>query len=95
MFVGTSPAFDFAMFSTCFIRGMVGAAPWAHNCRVTNCDCQINAGGVMSNVEMRAIERQANPNKVCTVFPTNVICKSLIAIITNCLLKVSQATSAY
>ena len=95
MFVGTSPAFDLAMFSTCFIRGIHGAAPWVNNCRVTDCDCQINVGGVMSNVEMRAVEQQAHPNKVCTVYPRNVTCKILIAIITNFLFKVSKTTSTY
>ena len=89
MFVGTNPAFDLAMFSTCFIRGNVG---------VTNCDCQINAGGVVSNVQMRVVKSPAG--KVVTAFPTNVIRKIFIAsaIITNSLLQVSlktQTTSTY
>lgn len=86
MFVGTSPAFDLAMFSTCFIRGNEGA---------TNCDCQINAGGVVSNVQMKAVKRQG---KVVTAYPRNVIRKIFIAIITNFLLQVllkTQTTSTY
>ena len=75
MFVGTSPAFDLAMFSTCFIRGMVAAAPWVNNCRVTDCDCQINvAPGVVSTVEVRTVERRAAPRMVCTAYPRNVVC---------------------
>ena len=81
MFVGTNPAFDLAMFSTCFIRGNVGA---------TNCDCQINAGGVVSNVQMTVVKSHAG--KVVTAYPTNVIRKIFIAIITNFLLQVSLKT---
>ena len=75
MFLGASPAFDLAMFSTCFIRE-------ANN-------CQINAGRVVSNVQMTVVENQASPGKVVTAYPTNVIRKIFIAIITNFLLQVS------
>ena len=87
MFVGTSPAFDLAMFSTCFIRGNTG---------LNNCDCRINAGGVLSNVQMTVIE---DSGKVVTAYPTDVtLRKFFIAIITNFLLQLSlktQTTSTY
>ena len=82
MFVGTSPAFDLAMFSTCFIRG--------GNVGANNCNCQINAGGVVSNVQRRVVRSPAG--KVVTAFPTKVIRKIFIAIITNFLLQVSLKT---
>ena len=87
MFVGTSPAFDLAMFSTCFIRGNVAAAAWVNGCRVTDCDCQINVGAVASTVVVRAVERQANPGKVVTVYPRSVVCKICFSTITSYLLR--------
>ena len=73
MFIGTSPAFDLAMFSTCFIRGT--AAIFYKGKRETDCDCQIDVGGIKSKVQMLVVEKEAKPKKVCTAYPTNVQCK--------------------
>ena len=82
MFVGTSPAFDLAMFSTCFIRGM--AAQFNNvGKRVTDCDCQIDVGGTISTVRIKTIEKIAKRGKVCTAYPTGVQCKISLTIITN------------
>ena len=76
MFVGTSPAFDLAMFTACVLRGRApgGGAIGGNGNRVTNCKCNIHvpAGGLpQSLVQFRTVE---NPQKgrVVTAFPTNV-----------------------
>ena len=82
MFVGTSPAFDLAMFSTCFIRGL--AAPFdANGQRVTNCDCHIDVGGKRYKVEITTVERSTNAGKVITAYPTKVECKISLTIVTS------------
>ena len=81
MFVGTSPAFDLAMFSTCFIRGM--AAQFVNGKRETDCDCHIDVGGKRNTVQMRVVEKSAKLGKVCTAFPTNVQCKISLTVITS------------
>ncbi|XP_020611258.1 poly(U)-specific endoribonuclease-like [Orbicella faveolata] len=69
MFVGTSPAFDFAIFSLCsivlFKTGGVG---------LTDCSCKIHK----STVTIRAIGIVDNKNskkagKICTAFPPSVV----------------------
>ena len=81
MFAGTSPAFDLAMFSTCFIRGM--AAQFVNKKRVTECYCHIDVGGKRNKVETRTVEKRTNPDKVLTAYPTKVQCKISLTIITS------------
>ena len=88
MFVGTSPAFDLAMFSTCFIRGMHMAAPYVKQCRLTNCDCQIDVGGKRNRVHIRTIEKSTKPGKVCTAFPTDVQRKISLTIMKSFFLRI-------
>lgn len=74
MFVGTSPAFDFAMFSLCSIvlfkeNHLKEGVP-----QENHCTCKIHN----SNVTIRAINRKVNNNnkiltkKICSAFPTSV-----------------------
>lgn len=85
MFAGTSPAFDLAMFSTCFIRGMHMAAPFVNNKRLTDCDCHIDAGGKRNKVEIKTVEKSTNADKVLTAYPTKV--QSFEICLGNALLK--------
>ncbi|XP_015752762.1 PREDICTED: poly(U)-specific endoribonuclease-like [Acropora digitifera] len=66
MFVGTSPAFDFAMFSLCSI------VLFKENHQDGDCTCKIHN----SRVTIRAINRNVS-KKILTVtaFPTSVVCK--------------------
>ncbi|XP_066027707.1 endoribonuclease endu-1-like [Pocillopora verrucosa] len=65
MFVGTSPAFDLAMFTTCVLKGRVpGGGP-------TDCVCEIQVPGLgRSTVEFRTVED--SHGKVVTAYPKNV-----------------------
>jgi len=69
MFVGTSPAFDLAIFSLCYIVLFNTGAP------ETACSCKIHT----STVTVRAIElnikKFPNTGKICTAFPSSVVCK--------------------
>lgn len=71
MYVGTSPAFDFALFSACFIGLYKG--PSGENLG-KDCTCKINN----SNLTIRAIQTSppkgsSTPTgKICTAFPTEV-----------------------
>lgn len=77
MFVGTSPAFDLAMFTACVLRGRApgGGVIGGNGNRVTDCECNIHvpAGGLpQSLVRFRTVE---NPNneRVVTAYPRNVL----------------------
>ena len=76
MFVGTSPAFDLALFTACVLRGRVQVVgvKGGNGSRVTDCECNIHvpAGGLpQSLVQFRTIENLQNKS-VVTAFPTNV-----------------------
>ena len=67
MFVGTSPAFDFAIFSLCsIVLFKTGAG-------ATDCTCKIHK----STVTIRAIEmnNQGPTDKILTAFPPSVVGK--------------------
>ena len=70
MFVGTSPAFDFAIFSLCYIVLFNTGAPGQKDC-----SCKIHK----STVTLRAIEldnkKFPKTGKICTAFPTSVVRK--------------------
>lgn len=75
MFVGTSPAFDLALFTACVLRGRVQVVgvKGGNGYRRTDCECHIHvpAGGLpQSLVQFRTIEKQNE--SVVTAFPTNV-----------------------
>ena len=70
MFVGTSPAFDFAIFSLCsIVLFKTGGAG------VTDCTCKIHK----STMTIRAIEigkqKFRKTGKICTAFPSSVVRK--------------------
>ena len=70
MFVGTSPAFDLAMFTACVLRGRAAGGQYGR--RVTVCKCNIQGGGLQpSLVRLKTVE---NPQKgrVVTAYPTRV-----------------------
>ncbi|XP_066027710.1 uridylate-specific endoribonuclease C-like [Pocillopora verrucosa] len=76
MFVGTSPAFDLAMFTACVLRGRApgGGAIGGNGNRVTDCECNIHvpAGGLpQSLVQFRTVENPQN-EWVVTAYPRNV-----------------------
>nr|XP_058973367.1 endoribonuclease endu-1-like [Pocillopora verrucosa] len=65
MFVGTSPAFDLAMFTTCVLKGRVAGGGR------TDCECEIQVPGLgRSTVEFRTVEK--SHGKVVTAYPINV-----------------------
>nr|XP_058973402.1 uridylate-specific endoribonuclease C-like [Pocillopora verrucosa] len=76
MFVGTSPAFDLAMFTACVL---IGRAPGVgviggNGYRVTDCECNILVpaqGLPQSLVQFKTVENPQN-EKVVTAYPTNV-----------------------
>ena len=76
MFVGTSPAFDLAMFTACVLRGRAsggGVIQW-NGKRKTDCECNIHvpAGGLpKSLVRFRTVEDPQN-EWVVTAYPRNV-----------------------
>ena len=67
MFVGTSPAFDFAIYSLCSIV-LFKTVP-----RLTDCTCKIHK----STVTIKAIEmnKQGPTQKILTAYPTSVVRK--------------------
>ena len=76
MFVGTSPAFDLAMFTACVLRGRApgGGAIGVNGNRVTDCECNILVpaqGLPRSLVQFKTVENPQN-EKVVTAYPTNV-----------------------
>ena len=79
MFVGTSPDFDLAMFTTCVLMGRQGGGVVQGNRRRTDCRCDIQtavpyvqaAGLPPSQVEFRTVEDTQNM-RVVTAYPTNV-----------------------
>ena len=66
MFVGTSPAFDLAMFTTCVLSGRVAGGG------TTDCVCKVKGLGLgESTVEFTTVEDPQN-KKVVTAYPRNV-----------------------
>ena len=65
MFVGTSPAFDLAMFTTCVLKGRAAGGG------TTDCVCEIQDPRLgKSTAEFRTIEN--SQRKVVTAYPRNV-----------------------
>ncbi|XP_078374415.1 uridylate-specific endoribonuclease-like [Oculina patagonica] len=62
MYVGTSPAFDFALFSTCFITLYKGPSGGKLG---NECTCKIDN----SNLTIKAIEKPTGSGKICTAYP--------------------------
>lgn len=62
MFVGTSPAFDFAVFSLCSIALFKGGPPGEKYCT-----CRIHKSTVTIKSDLRA-----NTGKIISVYPTSV-----------------------
>ena len=76
MFVGTSPAFDLAMFTACVLRGRApgGGVIGGNRNRVTDCECNIHVPArrlPRSLVQFKTVENPQN-EKVVTAYPTNV-----------------------
>ena len=76
MFVGTSPAFDLAMFTACVLRGRApggGAIQW-NGKRKTDCECNIHVPAgepPQSLVRFKTVEDPHN-EWVVTAYPLNV-----------------------
>lgn len=73
MFVGTSPAFDFAMFSLCSIvlfkeNHLKKGVP-----QEKDCTCKIHKSRVTIKAINRTKKKQILSKKICTAFPTSVV----------------------
>ncbi|XP_022784957.1 uncharacterized protein LOC111325419 [Stylophora pistillata] len=75
MFVGTSPAFDLAMFTACVLRGRApgGGVIGGNGKRVTDCECNILVPGGLpqSLVRFRTVE-DPQYEQVVTAYPRSV-----------------------
>ncbi|XP_022784958.1 poly(U)-specific endoribonuclease-like [Stylophora pistillata] len=72
MFVGTSPAFDLALFTTCFLQGRGdGGGGYPYDRATTNCMCEINVPGIgKSKVKVTTVENKFG--EVVSAYPTDV-----------------------